>query len=163
MQDSNVTNPSGIAENEHASGLASTHFSVPWIPLALMTFAGLILGAIGYFGAAIILEGRRMESEPVMSYGQQAGLVSAPLCAIMCAMMGMSFCLVVGKQRLLGTLLLVANGCVGGLVVNSIWSEQIAQHGRDYSETVLYYPPMSVAFASLLFAVSVGFFALMRR
>jgi hypothetical protein len=42
MQDSNVTNPSGFAENEHASGLASTHFSVPWIPLALMTFAGLI-------------------------------------------------------------------------------------------------------------------------
>lgn len=163
VQDSDVTNPYQATDITKASGSTLTDASVNWIPLTLLTFAGLILGAIGYFAAAIILENRHVESEPMLTYGQQAGLISAPLCATMCAMIGMSFGLVVGRQAFFGTVILIANGCLGGLVVNSMWSEQIAQHGRDYSEIVLYYPPMSVAIASLLLAILTGLIAHKRR
>jgi hypothetical protein len=163
VQDTDVTNPYPATDNTNASGSTLTHASVSWIPLTLLTFAGLILGKIGYIATAIILENRHVESEPVLSYGQQAGLVSAPLCAIMCAMIGMSFGFVVGRQAFFGTVTLIVTGCLGVLVVNSMWSDQIAQHGRDYSEVVLYYPPMSVAIASLLIAIPTALVAYQRR
>jgi hypothetical protein len=163
VQDTDVTNPFQATDNTNASGSTLPHASVSWILLTLLTFAGLILGTIGYIATAIILENRHVESEPVLSYGQQAGLISAPLCAIMCAMIGMSFGLVVGRQAFFGTVTLIVTGCLGGLVVNSMWSDQIAEHGRDYSEIVLYYPPMSVAIASLLIAIPSGLVAYQRR
>ena len=163
MQDPDVTNPYQATDNTNATGSTLTDSSVNWIPITLLTFAGLILGPIGYFAAAVILETRKVESEPILSYGQQAGLISAPLCAIMCAMIGMSFGLLIGRKAFFGTATLIATGCLGGLAVNSMWSEQIAQHGRDYSEIVLYYPPMSVAIACLLFAVPSGLIAFRQR
>ena len=163
VQDPDVTNPYQATDNTNATGSTLTDSSVNWIPITLLTFAGLILGPIGYFAAAVILETRNVESEPILSYGQQAGLISAPLCAIMCAMIGMSFGLLIGRKAFFGTATLIATGCLGGLAVNSMWSEQIAQHGRDYSEIVLYYPPMSVAIACLLFAVPSGLIAFRQR
>lgn len=55
VQDSDVTNPYRATDITKASGSTLTDASVNWIPLTLLTFAGLILGAIGYFAAAIIL------------------------------------------------------------------------------------------------------------
>ena len=63
-----------------------------------MPFAGLLRGTIGYIAAAIILENRDVESEPIRSYGQQAGLISTPLRAIMGGMIGMSIAFVVRRQ-----------------------------------------------------------------
>lgn len=163
VQESDVTNPHHATDNTNVSGSALPHASESWIPLSLLTFAGLILGAIGYIAIAVTLEIRHIESEPVLSYGQQAVLISAPLCAIMCAMIGMSFGLMVGRQAFFGTVTLIVTGLLGGLLVNSMWVAQIAQHGRDYSEIVLYYPPMSVALASLLISIPSGFVAYQRR
>jgi hypothetical protein len=158
-----MTNPYQVLENANASGSTLTHASVNWILLAILSFAGLILGTIGYFVSAIILENRHVESEPILSYGQQAGLISAPLCAIMCAMIGMSIAFVIERKAFLGTAILIVTGCLGILLVSSVWSDQIAQHGRDYSEIVLYYPPMSVAIACLLFAIPTGLITYLRR
>ena len=135
VQDQDVTNPYQATDSTNATGGTLSDSFVNWIPLTLLTFAGLILGAIGYFAAAVILETRNVESEQILSYGQQAGLISAPLCAIMCAMIGMSFGLVVGRKAFFGTVTLIATGCVGGLAVNSMWLEQIAEHGRSANIT----------------------------
>ena len=160
MHDSDMTKPYQATENANLSGSTSTHAFVNWIPVILLAFAGLILGTIGYVATVIIVENRHVDFgfEPRLSYGEKAGL-SLVLCAIMCAMIGMSLGLLVGRRAFFGTIILIASGFLGGLIVILLWSEQITNHGRDPSEIVLYYPPMSVAIACLLFAIPTGLIA----
>ena len=112
---------------------------------------------------AFLLENRNAESEPILSYGQQAGLISLPLCAIMGAMIGLSTALLVGRHAFVGTALLLITGCLGALIVNSLWSRQISQYGRDYSQIVLFYPPMGAAMLCWLLAIITGVLAYQRR
>ena len=152
-----MINPYESGETANPVEVKSTHTSFDWLLLlTLLPFAGLIIGGIGYFAAAIILENRHVASEPKLTYGQQAGLISAPLCAIMCAMIGLSIGLVILRKVLFGISILIVTGCLGGFAVYSMWSSQIAQYGRDSSEVMLYYPPMSVATACLLLAILTG-------
>jgi len=154
VADSDVTNPyTSINTAAQLDSADTVPPSVNWSLLILLPFGGLILGTVGYIAAPIFLENRNVESEPVLSYGQQAGLISTPLCAVIAAMIGLSIALVAGRQAVLGTVLLFFSGSVGGFVVNSLWTDQIAQHGRDYSEIVLYYPPMVAAAVCWLIAI----------
>lgn len=107
MADSDVTNPyTSINTAAQLDSADTVPRSVHWSLLILLPFGGLILGTVGYIAAAIFLENRNVESEPVLSYGQQAGLISTPLCAVIGAMIGLSIALVAGRLAVLRTVLL---------------------------------------------------------
>ncbi len=44
-----------------------------------------IAGFVGYIFASLTLEDRDTATEPILSYGQQAGLISLPMCTLICA------------------------------------------------------------------------------
>ncbi len=111
-----------------------------------MSMGGLILGTIGYIAAAIALENCIVESEPGLSHGQQAALISTPLCGLTGAMIGLAIALVIERRAFLGIAMFFVTGCVGAGIICSLWSGQISQYGRDSSEIVLYYPPLGASF-----------------
>ena len=159
-----MTNPydSRFTATECDVAIASAS-ATNWLLLWLLPPAGLITGAVSYIALAIVLENRNAESHPILSYGQQACLISMPLCAIMGAMIGLSVAFVVGRQAFIGAALSFITGCIGALSVNSLWSDQVSQYGRDYSEIVLFYPPMGAAMLCWLCATIAGVLAYRRR
>ena len=134
----------------------STFTARAYIALPLL---GGFLGFAGYITAALVLESRNQTSGPILSYGQQAGLISLPISTMIGSAIGFGIALSVARKYVISVIALFAVAFLGSAVVGSMWSDQVAQYGRDPSEVVLYYPPMAAALLSLAIAVMIGVFA----
>jgi hypothetical protein len=101
---------------------------------------GGIAGFVGYIFASITLEDRDTATEPILSYGQQAGLISLPMCTLICAATGFGVAFTIGRKYVTSVLLLLAVAFSGWAINNSLWNDKIKKYGPDPSEAVLYYP-----------------------
>jgi len=110
--------------------------------LVLPVFGG-IAGFTGYLFAATIPDKRDTTIEPVLSYGQQAGLISLPMCTLICAAIGLALAFSFIRQTGTAILILLLASLSGWAINNSFWNDQIRTHGPDPSEAVLYYPPLA--------------------
>ena len=122
-----------------------------------------IAGFAGYIALAISLERQPAENEPVLSHGQQAMLISLPICTMIAASAGFALAFSFVRQRALSIILLLATSLLGWLVTRSLWNSQIAQYGRDASEVVLYYPPAGYAVATACIALLLSIYMIVRR
>jgi hypothetical protein len=61
---------------------------------------GGIVGFIGYLFASTILDKRDVTTEPILSYGQQAGLISLPMCTLISAVTGLGIAFTLTRQKL---------------------------------------------------------------
>jgi pimeloyl-ACP methyl ester carboxylesterase len=122
----------------------------------LLPGLGGFFGSVGYIVAALLLEARSEFAGPRLSYGQQFGLISLPLCTLMGAALGFGIALSLARRYLISVVLLVLAALIGWGIVTSMWNEQIARYGRDPSEVVLYYPPLGISILSLAVALAVG-------
>lgn len=107
-------------------------------------FAGSLLGVLLFFAFANFVEELfpPPNGTPVMSYGQQAVLVTLPMCMLIGLGAGVSVSFAVSQQ--LPASILAFTLCSFPCLYwnNRLWCEQVQRHGRDYSEIVLYYPPL---------------------
>ncbi|MBL8820362.1 MAG: hypothetical protein JNL58_30340 [Planctomyces sp.] len=149
--------------DEQAGG--QLKFEEVLVDLILFTFGGGIVGFVGYFVLAIIFEG--INSNPVressLSYGQQSILVSLPLCTVVGLGIGVAAYLASLRQRLVSSLLFLFVGGLGMAVNFSLWSQQVAQSGRDRSEAILYHPPLALCMLSLSLGIWMLCLAVRRR
>ena len=132
--------------------------------LATLAFLGLpmiggIVGFAGYIFASTILEKRDTTTEPFLSYGQQAVLISLPMCTLMNAATGLGIAFKIAGQYVSSVLLLLAVSLCGWAINNSLWNDQIRRYGPDPSEAVLYYPPLACSGIALFTAVIVAVWA----
>lgn len=125
-----------------------------WLPMI-----GGIAGFVGYIFASITLEDRDTATEPILSYGQQAGLISIPMCTLICAATGLGVAFTIGRQYVTSVLLLLAVAFCGWAINNSLWNDQIKRYGPDPSEAVLYYPPLACSGLALFTAMVVAAWA----
>ncbi|WP_231598552.1 hypothetical protein [Crateriforma conspicua] len=121
-----------------------------------------VAGFAGYIVLAITLERQPAENEPVLSHGQQAMLISLPICTMIAASTGLALAFAFARQHALSIILLFAISLLGWLVTRSLWNAQIAQYGHDASEVVLYYPPAGYAAATACLAVLFSVFVILR-
>ncbi len=136
-------------EIDHSARTTSRFAAIaPFLFVVLPMVFGLA-GFAGYIALAITLERQPEENEPVLSHGQQAILISLPICTMIAASTGfaLAFCFV--RQRALSIILLFVIALVGWLITRSLWNAQISQYGHDASEVVLYYPPAGYAAATV--------------
>lgn len=127
-------------------------------PLAFVAFP-LTFGTVGFFGyiaLAIWLTPNTSSSQPVLSHGQQAFLISLPLCTLIATAIGFGFAFIIVRQKFVSLFLLLAIAFLGWIPTRSLWNNQIANYGRDPSEAVLYYPPTAYCAFSLILAVILG-------
>ena len=139
------------------SGLAATAAFV------LLPILFGITGFAGYIALAISLERQPSQNEPVLSHGQQAALISLPICTIIAASAGFALAFAFVRQLVTSIVLLSMTSLLGWLVTRSIWNAQIAQYGRDASEAVLYYPPSGYAAGTACLAILLALFVILRR
>lgn len=118
--------------------------------------AGGIVGLVGYWVAAFLIEASLDLSGPGLSYGQQAFYVSQPLCVLIGGGIGLGVALLLVRLPFVSFLTLALVSYGGWYSNNSLWNNQIARYGRDPSEFVLYYPPMAFSLLALIAAVIVG-------
>ena len=116
---------------------------------ASLPLLGAFLGFAGYIAVAFLLEARNEPLSPTLSYGQQAGLISLPLCTIIGTAIGFSVALSRARRYFASIVMLVLVWYSGSTVVNSMWNDQIARYGRDPSEIVLYWPPLAFSMLAL--------------
>ena len=111
----------------------------------LLGSVGVLLGGFAYLVAAIAIETffEARQFTPTLSYGQQAALVSLPLCAVLGGCIGWSIALSYARRRWLAIAMLGVTSLVATMLVTTIWQSQVAEYGRDLSEIVLYYPPLA--------------------
>lgn len=112
-------------------------------------YGGAIIGSVG-LEQNIASHGL---GNPRLTYGQQAGLITMPLCALMGAGIGFALAMATTKHSMAAAALLLANAGLGWVITSSLWNQQIEQYGRDASEIVLYYPLVAMSFVSLSFVV----------
>ena len=109
--------------------------------------------AYGLLFEQFFMPALRRPGEPMLSYGQQAGLMMLPA-----AILGTAIGLVllwrtwIARGIAVVAPLLVAKG------VNSLWNESLAQYGPDPSDQVLYVPilagaPLCLAIVVILIVV----------
>jgi hypothetical protein len=127
-----------------------------------LPFIGGFIGFAGYIAAASILEAHDDWSGPRLSYGQQAGLISLPICTMIGAAIGLGFAFAIVRRYMVSIALLLLVSLCGWCIVNVMWNDQIARYGRDPSEVVLYYPPMAFSMLALAAAFIVGLVAAVR-
>jgi len=137
-------------------------------PLATLAFFGLpmiggIAGFVGYIFATTILENRDTTTDPVLSYGQQAGLISLPMCTLISAATGLGVAFTIARQYVTSVLLLLVVSLCGWATNNSLWNDQIKRYGPDPSEAVLYYPPLVCSGIALFTAVIVAAWATLAK
>ena len=137
-----------------SSGSAWTTLSFFGLPI----FGGLA-GFIGYLFAAVALENRDTTTEPFLSYGQQAGLISLPMCTLISAATGLGIAFSIARQNAISVLLLATVSLCGWAINNAFWSDQITRYGPDPSEAVLYYPPLACSGIALFTATVVAAWA----
>ena len=115
--------------------------------LILLTALG---GGVGLAGS--ILGGLALESHvestrpagPVLSHGQQFGLMIVPLCTLIGAAIGFSIAVAFVRYAILAIILLLITSFVGWRTTTAMWDSQISEYGPDPSEVVLYYPPTTM-------------------
>ena len=153
-----VTPEVGSAGNRPpgSSGFAVAGFVV--FPLL-----GGFVGFVGYIAAALILEMRNGPTGPTLSYGQQAGLISLPICTMIGVAIGLGVALSLIRRYVVSIALLLLVSLCGSGIVNLMSNDQIARYGRDPSEVVLYWPPLAFSVLALVAAVAVGLVAFVRR
>lgn len=135
--------------------------------LATLAFLGLpmiggIVGFIGYLFASTILDNREVTTEPSLSYGQQAGLISLPMCTFISAATGLGIAFTITRQYVTSVLILLVVSLCGWAINHSLWSAQVRRYGPDPSEAVLYYPPLACSGIALCIAVMVAAWATLK-
>lgn len=133
------TSISAIDISAHSSSSRSTTSTLAYFVLPMI---GGIAGFVGYMFASVILEKRETITDPVLSYGQQAGLISLPMCTLISAATGLGVAFTIARRYVTSVLLLLAVSLCGWAINNSLWNDQIKRYGPDPSEAVLYYPPL---------------------
>lgn len=141
-----------------ANSSRSTLSTLAYLCLPLV---GGFVGFTGYILASIILEKRNTTTEPILAYGQQAGLISLPMCTFIVAATGLGAAFAMNGRYITPVLLLLAVSCCGWAINNSLWSEQIKMYGPDPSEAVLYYPPAACSGIALAAAVVIAAWAIL--
>jgi len=129
---------------------------------ASLPLLGGFVGFGGYIVAASLLEARNEPLFPTLSYGQEAGLISLPLCTMIAAAIGFGVALARARRYFASIIMLVLVWYSGSAIVNSIWNNQIARYGRDPSEIVLYWPPLAFSLLALVAAAGVALVAVVR-
>ena len=122
-----------------------------------------LAGFAGYIALAIVLERQPSDNEPILSYGQQAFLISLPLCTMVAALTGGAIAFAFVRKQGFSVVLLFVIALMGWLVTRSLWNAQIAQYGRDASEAVLYYPPAGYAAATACLGLLLLIYMTVRR
>ncbi len=133
------------------------------VGFGLLPILGGVFGFGGCIFAASMIESRNTATEPILSYGQQFGLISLPICTMIGAAIGLGFAFSVARRYTVSILLLLLVSLAGWTLNNSFWNDQIARYGRDPSEAVLYYPPIALSGLALIAAVFVAFVAAAKR
>lgn len=133
------------------------------VGFGLLPILGGIFGFGGCIIAASMIESRNTAKEPILSYGQQFGLISLPICTMIGAAIGVGFAFSVARRYTVSILLLLLVSLAGWTLNNSFWNDQIARYGRDPSEAVLYYPPLALSGLAFITAVLVAFVATAKR
>ena len=110
-----------------------------------------------------MIESRNTATEPILSFGQQFGLISLPICTMIGAAIGLGFAFSVARRYTVSIILLLLVSLAGCTLNNSFWNDQIARYGRDPSEAVLYYPPLALSGLAFITAVLVAFVAAAKR
>ncbi len=118
---------------------------------------------MGYIFAASMLEIRDTTTEPIRPYGQQAGLISLPMCTLICAAIGLGLALSIVRQYAAAILMLLLVSLSSWAINDSFWSDQIKRHGPDPSEAVLYYPPLACSACSLCTATLIAAVAVLAK
>lgn len=130
--------------------------------LGFPIFGGMA-GFAGYFLAATFLDNRDTTTEPILSYGQQAVLVSLPLCTLTSAVIGLGLAFAMARKYVMSISLLLAVSLCSWAINNSYWNDQIKRYGPDPSEAVLYYPPLACSGIAILIAAIVATWSFVTR
>ncbi len=133
------------------------------VGFGLLPILGGVFGFGGCIFAASMFESRNTATEPILSYGQQFGLISLPFCTMIGAAIGLGFAFSVARRYTVSILLLLLVSLAGWTLNNSFWNDQIARYGRDPSEAVLYYPSLALSGLAFITAVLVAFVAAAKR
>ncbi len=115
--------------------------------LILFTVIGGAAGLAGSIFGGLALElhvASTRPAGPVLSYGQQFGMMIVPLCTLIGAAIGFSVALAFSRYPILAIILLLTTSFVGWGITGAMWNSQVADYGPDPSEVVLYYPPTAM-------------------
>ena len=157
--DSPYRSPTPIGTIDTSANSSSARSIISTLAFLGLPMIGGIAGFVGYIFASITLEDRDTATEPILSYGQQAGLISLPMCTLMSAATGLGIAFKIARQYVTSVLLLLAVSLCGWAITNSLWNDQIRRYGPDPSEAVLYYPPLACSGIALFTAVIVAAWA----
>jgi hypothetical protein len=156
--------PPVSSEHDGATPIPKTmNSSFVNVGFGLLPILGGVFGFGGCIFAASMIESRNTATEPILSYGQQFGLISLPICTMIGAAIGLGFAFLVARRYAVSILLLLLVSLAGWNLNNSFWNDQIARYGRDQSEAVLYYPPLAFSGLAFFSAVLVAFIAAAKR
>lgn len=122
------------------------------IGLLVLVFplVGGIVGFNGYLAVGSLLT-TMIQSK--ISLGQQAGLVSLPICTLVCGSIGLGLVFMLIRRYLTAACILFAVGLCSSVIICALWKSQVSKYGEDSSEYVLYYPPLVCSAVALLLAL----------
>ena len=156
--------PPVSSEHDGATPIPKTmNSSFVTLGFGLLPIIGGVFGFAGCIFAASMIESRNTTIDPILSYGQQFGLISLPICTMIGTAIGLGFAFSVARRYTVSILLLLLVSLAGWTLNNSFWNDQIARYGRDPSEAVLYYPPLVLSGLAFITAVLVAFVAAAKR
>jgi hypothetical protein len=156
MHDSPYRSPTSLGPRATPGPSSSSRSALATLALLGLPITGGIVGFVGYIFASTLLEKRDTTTEPILSYGQQAGIISLPMCTLICAATGLGIAFTISRQYVTSVLLLLAVSLCGWAINNSLWNDQIKRYGPDPSEAVLYYPPLACSGIALSTAVIIA-------
>lgn len=155
--------PTTLGQHITPTDSNTSRSAIPTMSFLGLPVVGGITGFIGYIFAASILENRDTTAEPILSYGQQAGLISLPMCTLISAAIGLGLAFSIVRQFATSIVLLLLVSLSGWAINNSFWNDQIRRYGPDPSESVLYYPPLACSGIALFAATIVAAGALLAK
>jgi hypothetical protein len=119
-------------------------------------FVGGSIGFVAYFLGASFLDTIAMSKlePPIDTYGQQAGMISAPISGAICFAVGIGFAFFVSGYRWFSVVMILGVAILGAASTYSIWYS--CGIGRCSSEVVLYYPVVAICAAVVVFATILG-------
>ncbi len=161
--DSPNRSPTTIGSIDTSANSSLTRSTISTLAYWGLPMIGGIAGFVGYIFASITLECHDTATESILSYGQQAGLISLPMCTLISTATGFGIALTISRQYVTSVLLLLAVAFCGWAINNSLWNDQIKRYGPDQSEVVLYYPPLACSGLALFSAMAVAAWATLAR